>query len=124
MTTPQDSSDKARQIREKVQDEIVRLISSKLEEGTLNEARAKEIANLVLEKLPQDISYGKLMQILPQLDDHFEELGSVVVPIMIEYEQKVRKAVNDKITQLIKEGKLDEALNVARKALEFEKGLA
>jgi len=126
MDDPSTSSgqEKAQQLREKVQSEIVKLISSRLEDGKIKEARAKEIAAMVLEKLPGDISYEKLMQVLPKLDDHFEELSTVVVPIMVEYEQKIRKVVDDKITQLIKAGKFDDALNMARKALEFEKGLA
>ena len=126
MDDPSTSSgqEKAQQLREKVQSEIVKLISSRLEDGKIKEARAKEIAAMVLEKLPGDISYEKLIQVLPKLDDHFEELSTVVVPIMVEYEQKIRKVVDDKITQLIKAGKFDDALNMARKALEFEKGLA
>ncbi len=114
----------AEDLRKKVQEQIVSLISKKLESGEINEARAKEIAALVLEKLPADISYDQLMQILPKLDDHFLELSNVVVPIMVEYEQKVRKAVNDKITALIKSGQLDQALNIAKKALDFEKTLS
>jgi hypothetical protein len=115
---------KAEELRQKVQEQIVSLITKKLEAGEINEARAKEIAALVLEKLPSDISYDKLMQVLPKLDDHFLELSNVVVPIMIEYEQKVRKAVDEKITALIKSGQLDQALNIAKKALDFEKNLS
>lgn len=121
---PTTNDDRAKQLREQVQNQIVSLITGKLEQGEMSESRAKDIAALVLEKLPEDISYDKLMEIIPKLDDHFEELTSVVVPIMTEYEHKVRAAVNDKITKLIASGKLDEALNVAKKAIEFEKGLA
>ena len=79
---------------------------------------------MVLQKLPQGISYEKLMEVIPTLDDHFEELASVVVPIMTEYEQKIRAAVDQKITQLMQQGRFDDALNIAKKALEHEKNLA
>lgn len=115
---------KVQALREKLQNEIVNIVTNKLESGQINESRAKEIAQFVLEKLPRDISYQKLMEIIPTLDDHFEELTNAVLPIMVEYEQRMKKIIDEKIRSLIALGKLDEALNVARKAIEFEKSLS
>lgn len=95
-----------------------------MEEGKMKQERAKEIAALVLEKLPEGISYEKLMEIVPTLDDHFEELTAIVVPIMMEYEKKMHAAVDSKISELVKAGKLDEALHVTKQGIELEKKLS
>ncbi|MFQ5493195.1 MAG: hypothetical protein ACE5DX_03490 [Candidatus Dojkabacteria bacterium] len=117
-------ADKASELREKVQNKIVSLISSKMEKGEMTEERAKQIAQLVLQKLPEGISYERLIEVIPTLDDHFEELTIAVVPIMVEYEQKMQAAVDDRIKKLIDAGKLDAVLDVTKKAIEFEKRLA
>ncbi|MEI7578976.1 MAG: hypothetical protein WCJ58_02925 [bacterium] len=116
--------EKAELLRYKVQEEIVKVITSRLQEGLIDEKRAKAIAQLVLEKLPEGISYEKLITIIPTLDDHFFELSSVVVPIMVEYEKKMKHLVNQKITALLKGGMLDKAMEMTSKAIEFEKGLS
>jgi len=115
---------KAEDLREKIQQKIVDVVSRKLESGQMTQERAKTIAQLVLEKLPEGISYEKLMQVLPTLDDHFEELSAAVLPIIQEYETKVKAEVDKKIKQLVKEGKLDELLELTNKAIEFESNLA
>jgi hypothetical protein len=115
---------KADELRKQVQADIVRIVTSKLQKGLINEARAKEIAQLVLEKLPEGMSYQKLIEIIPTLDDHFDELTAAVVPIMMEYERKMHDIVNAKVAQLIKDGKLDEALSMTQKAIEFDRQLS
>ena len=111
-------------VRERVQKSIVEVITKGLEEGTISEERAKEIANYVLKAIPENVDMPKLMEVLPKLDDQFVELTAAIVPVMREYEEKLHMIVNQKITALIKEGKLDEALNVTKNAIELEKGLA
>lgn len=117
-------SQSAEEIKINLQKKIVEIITSKLESGEINETRAKEIATMVLNHLPDGMSYEQLMQAIPKLDDHFEELTAAVVPIMVEYEQKMKLIVNQKISQLIKAGRLEDALNIAKKAVEFEKSLS
>jgi hypothetical protein len=112
------------QLREQVQKAIVEIITRGLEQGTISEDRAKEIANHVLQMLPENIDYPKLIEVLPKLDDNFNELTSAIVPVMREYEEKMKKVVNEKITALLVAGKLDEALNVTRDAIEAERNLA
>lgn len=112
------------QLLEQVQKSIVDIITKGLEEGTISEDRAKEIANHVLQMLPENIDYPRLMEVIPKLDDSFTELTAAVVPVMREYEQKMRSVVNEKITKLLAEGKLDEALNLTKQAIETEKNLS
>lgn len=115
--------DKAQEVKEQLQAKIVDIITSKLETGELTQERAKEIAKFVLGQLPENISYAKMMEIIPRLDDHFFELSDAVIPIMLEYEKKMKMIINERIAQLIKSNKLDEALDFTKKALEFEKTL-
>lgn len=115
---------KAKELLDRVHSSIVDVITRGLEKGTISEERAKEIAKVVLDKLPEDITYDELIRIIPKLDDDFQELSAAIVPIMLEYETKIRKVVNEKISQLIKDKKFNEALELSRKAIEFEKQLS
>ena len=110
-------------VRNVVMQNIVDLIKEKVSHDEMNDERAKKIADLVLQKLPTNISYEHLMKVIPTLDDQFRELGEVVVPIMVEYEKKIKEEVGKLVSKLIKEGKLDEARKVIQTTLEFEKGL-
>ncbi len=115
---------KAKALLDKVQTSIVDVITRGLEEGTITEDRAKQIAQMVLEKLPEDITYEELIRVIPKLDDEFKELSAAVVPIMLDYEARIKKVVNQKLTILLKQGKFDEAMKISQKALEFEKDLS
>ena len=114
---------KAKELREKVQSEIVKVITERLEKGEMTEERAKQIAQMVLQQLPENINHQKLIEVIPTLDDHFQELAVAIVPIMVEYEEKMKQVVDKKLKELLDANKLDEALDVTKKAIEFEKRL-
>ena len=116
-------AEKKKQLLDKVHSAVVDTISKGLENGTITEDRAKMIANAVLSKLKDDISYEELIRIIPTLDDEFTELSAAIVPIMVEYEEKIKGVVNEKISALLKKEKFNEALRLAQKAIEFEKEL-
>lgn len=109
--------------KERLQSKIVEIITSKLENGEITEDRAKQIAKHVLEQLPEGVSYAKMMEIVPRLDDHFHEISDAVIPLMVEYEKKMKAIINERIAALIKTNRLDEALAFTKKAIEFEKTL-
>lgn len=108
-------------LREQIQTQIVELITKGLEQGSISEDRARSIAKLVLEKLPEGINNQELMQVLPQLDNEFAELSDVVIPIIVEYEERIRSAVEAKVLKLVREQKFSEAVATARKGIEFAK---
>ena len=110
-------------VKERLQSKIFEIIISKLENGEITEDRAKQIVKHVLEQLPEGLSYAKMMEIVPKLDDHFHEICDAVIPIMIEYEKKMKSIINERIVALIKTNRLDEALAFTKKAIEFEKTL-
>jgi hypothetical protein len=78
---------------------------------------------MILEKLPEGISFEEFITILPKLDDEYEEIAGVVVPLMEQYERIVKTDNDKKITELIKSGKIDEALNLTNQAIEKERNL-
>lgn len=111
-------------MRELVQKAVVEVITKGLQDGTVTEERAKNIAKMILEKLPEGITYEEFITILPKLDDDYQEISGVIVPIMEQYETKMRETNDVKITELIKDGKIDEALNLTNQAIEKERDLS
>lgn len=110
-------------IRDKLQKNVVDLITRKIEEGEMNEDRAKAIAQMMLKKLPEDIDYETLMRVIPTLDDEFIELKTAVFPIIKEYQEMINLEVQKELSKLLSEQKFSEAIQLAREALEFEKEL-
>ncbi len=114
---------KAEMIRDKLQQDVVNIITKKLETGEMTEERAKAIAQMTLSKLPEGISYRNLMIVIPTLDDEFEELRAAVYPIIHEYQQKMAQQIQIEISKLVKERRLGEALDLANKTIKFEETL-
>lgn len=104
-------------IKDKIQTQVVELISKGLESGEISESRAREIAKLVLEKLPDNLTEEEMMLIIPKLDDEFRELSEIVMPIMQDYEARIRAAVEKKILDLARARKFQEAIDLAKKAI-------
>jgi hypothetical protein len=118
---PQSQPDQQAKLRDKVQAQVVSLLTKGLEAGTISEERARAIAKIVLEKLPEGLSDQELMSILPKLDDDFKELSDIVLPIMIEYEERIRKVVEERVLNLVRARKFSEAIEMTRKAIEYSK---
>lgn len=119
------ANEKAKELLNRLHKSIVDIITKGLENGTITEDRAKQIAKMVLDKLPkEDVTYEELIRIIPKLDDEFQELSAAVVPIILEYEQKMQAIINSRITNLLQQQKYQEALQLSRKAIEFEKELS
>lgn len=110
-------------LREKIQSDIVTLITERIKEGKMSQDRAQQIAQMVLEQLPEDITLEELYKIVPKLDDQFHELAEVVVPVMVEYEKKVHKTLEENVLQLVRDKKFKEAIQEARRGIEIEKQL-
>jgi hypothetical protein len=110
-------------MREQIQKNVVEIITNGLKDGTISEERAKIIAKMILEKLPEGISFDDFIVILPWLDDDYSEISGVIVPLMEQYEKKMREENDIKITELIKHGKIDDALDLTNRAIEKERDL-
>ena len=110
-------------LREKIQAQVVEIISRGLEEGSINEDRARAIAQLIIESLPEGLSEQQLIEVIPKLDNEFRELSEVVLPIVIEYETKLKSAASRKVIDLANVKKFSEATALARRAIEESKKL-
>ncbi len=111
------------EIKNTIQSKIVDLITAKLESGHMTQERAKEIAQMILDKLSGELSLEELFRIIPKLDDQFEELGAVIVPVMMDYEKKMREEINTKIDTHLQQKNFDEVLRLAKQAIEHESQL-
>lgn len=116
---PDSQANSQADLRTQIQTQIVDLITEKLKTGQLSEDRARQIAQLVLDKLPEGINQEELMRTLPKLDDHFRELSDVVLPIMVDYEQRLRAAIEGKVLELMRAERFQEALDTARKGIDY-----
>lgn len=110
-------------LKSEIQSKIVELITKKLETGQMTPDRAKEIARMILDKLSGDYTFEELIQIIPKLDDHFEELGQVIVPVMVDYEKRMREEINTKINDHLQQKNFDEVLRLAKHAITLESQL-
>jgi hypothetical protein len=110
-------------IREKLQADVVALITEKLKAGEMSQERAQRIAQMILEKLPSSINYEELMRVVPKLDDEFIELAEVVVPIMSDYEKKIHTTIENRVLELIRQKKFTEAMAEAKKGIQLESEL-
>lgn len=111
------------ELKSELQSQIVDLITKKLESGQMTPERAKEIAKMILDKLSGQYSFEELIKIIPKLDDQFEELGQVIVPLMVDYERKFREEINSKIDSHLQQKNFDEVLRLAKHAITTESQL-
>lgn len=98
--------------RKKIELDILKIIEEKLTNGQMDADRAKAIARMVLDSLHPPLTLEQIYEIVPTLDDHFNELSAAVFSVIRDHDLKVREIVSEHAQQLIKSGKLDEALSV------------
>ncbi len=74
--------------REQLESAIVATIGKKLALKEISGDRAKEIAQMILERLPEDITDEQIKALLPRLDDQIGELSEMVYEIVREEDDK------------------------------------
>lgn len=84
-------------LRHKLEALIVKELESQLTQGKITGDRAAEIAELVLEAVPENISHDELLKVIPQLDDKASELASVVFEILSERDELHRAEMIEKL---------------------------
>lgn len=104
-------------IRQQLELKIVELIKAKLADGTLSEERAQEMSKTVLGILKPGMSFEELYRAVPRLDDRFQELSSVVLPILRDYEKRIVSEAGNNVAQLIRKGQYDAAVKLGEKAV-------
>jgi len=102
--------------RKKIELDILKIIEAKLANGQMDVDRAKAIARMVLDSLHPPLTLEQIFEIVPTLDDHFNELSAAVFPVIREHDVEVRKIVAAHAEKLIKSGKIDEAYSALKQA--------
>ena len=83
-------------LRQKLESMIVQELQKKLMAGEITGDRAKEIAKIVLETVPENIAEEELVRIIATLDDKASELAGVVYQLLsVKDEQEKSKKLND-----------------------------
>ena len=77
-------------LRQKLEALIVRELEKGLAGDQITGERAHEIANIVLEAVPEDVTDSELVKIIPTLDDKASELAPVVYKILSERDELER----------------------------------
>jgi len=104
-------------LRQKVELRVVEMIKQKLAEGTLTEERSQAIAQHVLDSLKPGMTFQELYKAIFKLDDMYGELCPVTLPIIKEYEDTVTKQAQKAVSQLIAQGKYEEAETLAQQTV-------
>jgi len=102
--------------RKKVEREILQIIENSLKERQMNADRATEIARYIVSSLRPHMTFNQIHDVVQNFDEHFSELVPVVLEVSREYQEKVKNAVINHVDILIKQGKIDEAHTLLKKA--------
>lgn len=106
--------------RKKIEEEILKIIEEKLKTHQMHAARAREIARYILSILHPHTSLNQIYAVVQNFDDHFSELVPVVLEVTKDYDERIKKAVTDHVSVLLKQGKVNEASDLLGKALNRE----
>lgn len=103
--------------RKKIEEEILKIIEERLKSHQMDAARAREIAKYILNHLHPHITLNQIHEAVQSFDDHFSELVPVVFEVQKDYDEKIKQAVANHVSKLLKQGKITEASNLLEKAL-------
>ncbi len=100
------------EIREDIELAVVELIKEKTADGSMTETRAQQISQLVLDTLKPGMSLEELYKAIFTLDDSVPELAPIVLPYAQKYEDNVAHKASDIVSNYIKVGKYDAAIQL------------
>lgn len=106
--------------RKKIELEILQIIGDSLKAHQMNANRAKEIAWHILSSLHPHMTLNQIHDVAQNFDDHFSELVPIVLEVSRDYEEKVKNAVVNHVGILLKQGKIEEANILLKKAVNKE----
>lgn len=104
-------------MRQQIELNVVELIKEKLSDGSMTEDRAQEISQMVLDVLKPGMSFEELYKVIPKLDDQYNELSPIVLPLIRDYEERIVKEAQKGVQNLIRQGQFDAAVTLAQKAI-------
>jgi HD superfamily phosphohydrolase len=104
----------------KIELEILKIIEDSLKARQMNADRAREIAKYILSSLHPHMTLNQIQDVVQNFDDHFSELVPIVLEVSRDYEEKVKNAVANHVGTLLKQGKIEEANVLLKKAANKE----
>lgn len=107
-------------LRQQLELQIVELIKAKLEDGSMTEDRAQKMSEMVLSMLQPGMTFEELYKVVPRLDDTFNELSPIILPILRDYETNINQQAMTGVSELIKQGQYDAATKLAKQAISQE----
>ena len=106
--------------RKKIELEILQVIEDNLKTRQMGANRAREIARHILRSLHPHMALNQIYNVVQNFDDHFSELVPIVLEVSKDYEEKVKNAVVNHVGVLLKQGKIEEANVLLKKATNKE----
>jgi len=103
------------EIRKDIELKVVEMLKAKLSDGSMTEERSKIISKIVLTLLQPGMDVTKLYKAIMQLDDSCPELSPIVYPYAKQYEEMITQKVTGTVQDLIRVGKYDAAIDLAKK---------
>lgn len=90
---------KKQNLKAQIEKDLALLLLEKLYNQEIDFKRAQEMAKFILKAIPENISDGELMKVIPKLDDNFTEL----CPIVLKYlKRKEEMETNQEIKRIKK----------------------
>ena len=106
------------QEKEDIEKKILEEISNALEKGELKADDSAAIANFILEKLDGVSSSTELVNFLQELSQKWPVFNNLLEIEKGKQEQKDDQVAVGQVEDLARKGKIDEALSVAKSAIE------
>ena len=104
--------------RKDIERKILAIFAERLSSGKLSAERSEEIAKAILEELKPHASLDNIYNAAQSLDQKFPELIPALLPVISDYETKVKALVLEHTKLLIQQGKIEEANTLLKKATE------
>lgn len=109
---------KAEEYKAKIEQDILKLLKERLSEGKMSTEHAQEIAKFVLGSLKPHMTIDEIHRVVKSFDEHFPELLPALLPIIKEYDDKVKEIVLKQVEELIDQKDIGKAVEVLNEALD------
>lgn len=104
--------------RAEIEEKIVGLIASSLENGSLDEDELSTVSNFVLERIDRIKNQKELIDFVSDLSQKWPVFKSIELIERGEIQEKVEDEATDDVSNLLKKGQIDEAIDLAGKVME------
>lgn len=104
-------------LRQRIELNVVELIKTKLADGTMTEERSQQISQMVLDTLKPGMNLEELYKAIPKLDDAAQELSTIIIPYLREYEDKIAQTAEGTVRSLIRQGQYDAAVKLSQNVI-------